>query len=54
MKVKTFCENRWLSYLGAVNAALGTTLSFPPKSRSVPAKTGRLYSETAKGKVKTK
>jgi hypothetical protein len=38
-------ENRLIYYLGAVNAALGTTLSFPPKSRFVLAKTGCLYSE---------
>jgi hypothetical protein len=48
-----FCENRLLCYRAAVNAALGTTLSFPPKSRSVLAKTGRLYSEAAQLKVKT-
>lgn len=33
-----FCENRLLSYRGAVNAALGTTLSFPPMFALVPRK----------------
>ena len=48
-----FCENRLLFYRDTVNAALGTTLSFPPKSRSVLTKTGHLYSEAASEKVKT-
>jgi hypothetical protein len=49
-----FCENRWLSSLSAVNAALGTSLSNPPMFDARSKKTGRLYSEAAKGKVKTK
>jgi len=53
MKVKTFCENRWLSYLGAVNGALGTSLSNPPMFTLCELKTNSLYSEAAQPKVKT-
>jgi hypothetical protein len=38
----------------ADNAPLGTTLSFPPKSRSVLVKTGEVYPMTTQADVKTK
>jgi hypothetical protein len=49
-----FCENRLICYLSAVNAPLGTSVSFPPLFDARSVKTDRLYSVASKGKVKTK
>ena len=51
---KTEVENRLLSVLIADNAALGTTLDFPPMFAPVLGKTGVFYTERVMAEVKTK
>lgn len=54
MNVQTAVENRLIFPVIAFNAALGTSVSFPPESRSVPVKTGRVHAVAAQTNAKTK
>lgn len=47
------CENRLLSYRGTDNAALGTSVSFLPISRSVLVKTEATVAKATQAEVKT-